>query len=63
VRWTSWRLFETEVLPDLGSHWHFKAHMCPDINKIRTRLGYQSAYTPEQTLERAVKWMVDGGLL
>ena len=37
--------------------------MCPDINKIRTRLGYQSAYTPEQTLERAVKWMVDGGLL
>ena len=63
VHWTSWHTFETEVLPDLGSHWHFKAHMCPDISKIRNRLGYEPAYTPEQTMERAVKWMVDTRVL
>ena len=63
VCWASWPEFATEVLPDLGAHWHFKAHMCPDISKIRSRLGYEPVYTPEQTLERAVKWMVDGGVL
>jgi nucleoside-diphosphate-sugar epimerase len=63
VQWTSWPRFATEVLPDLGSHWHFKAHMCPDISKIRSRLGYEPAYTPEQTLERAVQWMVDTRVL
>lgn len=63
IEFVSWRKFEEEVLPDVGAHWHFKANMCPDITKISQRIGYQPAFTPEQTMERAVKWLVDQRLL
>jgi len=63
IEWVSWQRFETEVMPDVGAHWHFRANMCPDITTIRQRLGYEPAYTPEQSLERAVRWMVDTGVL
>jgi nucleoside-diphosphate-sugar epimerase len=63
VELVAWQRFETAILPELGDHWHFKANMCPDISKIRSRLGYQPAYTPEQTMERAVRWMTDSGVL
>ena len=33
--------------------------MCPDIRPLQERLGYQPAYTPEQAMERAVRWMFD----
>jgi len=55
----AWHTFETEVLPEPGANWHFKANMCPDITAIRNRLAYTPAYTPEQTMERAVRWMLD----
>jgi len=38
-------------------------HMLPDISKIRVALGYRPRYTPEQTMERAVAWMRDQGLI
>ncbi len=63
VEMVSWERFASEVLPDLGANWHFQAHMCPDITLIRQTIGYQPHYTPEQTLERAVRWMFDQGLL
>jgi nucleoside-diphosphate-sugar epimerase len=63
VEWVSWQRFATEVMPDIGAHWHFKANMCPDLGRIRTCLGYEPAFGPEQTMERAVRWMVNGGLL
>ncbi|MBI4025653.1 MAG: NAD(P)-dependent oxidoreductase [Verrucomicrobia bacterium] len=63
IEFVSWRKFEEEVLPEVGAHWHFKANMCPDISKISRKLGYRPAHTPEQTLERAVKWMMDEKLL
>ncbi len=63
IEWVSWERFAGDILPDVGAHWHFKANMCPDIASIRARLGYEPAYTPEQTMERAVRWMVDSGLL
>jgi nucleoside-diphosphate-sugar epimerase len=63
IRWVSWETFEKDVMPEVGAHWHFKANMCPDISSIRTRLGYQPAFTPEQTMERAVRWMVERGVL
>lgn len=52
-----------EVLPDRGANYHFLEHMCPDISKISSHIGYQPRYTPEQTMERAVKWMFDEGLM
>ena len=63
IEWVSWQKFEQEVLPEIGAHWHFKANMCPDISKASRKIGYQPRHTPEQSMERAVKWMVDEGLL
>jgi len=63
VELVSWREFEQEVLPDLGANYHFKANMCPNISKITDKIDYRPAYTPEQSMERAVKWMKDEGLL
>ncbi len=63
VRFASPEWYEENVLPDLGARYHFTEHMCPDIAKISSRLGYQPKYTPEETMERAVKWMFDTGLM
>ena len=57
VRRCSWEHYISSVSPGIGYWWHFKAHMCPDISKARRLLGYAPRYTPEQTLNRAVKWM------
>ena len=63
VELVSWERFEGEILPEIGANWHFKANMCPEIASISAKIGYQPVYTPEQTLERAVKWMFDEKLL
>ena len=63
IEWVDSQRYKTEILPDLGSHAHFYLHMCPDIAKLRTALGYEPQYTPEATLERAVAWMRDQQLL
>lgn len=63
VEFVSWQDFACNVVPDPVSSWHFKANMCPDISKISRELGYQPAYTPEQTMERAVQWMMREKLL
>ncbi len=62
IEYVSPEKYRTEVSPDLGDNFHFLEHMCPDITKIRTKLGYNPANTPEQTLERAIRWMFDKGL-
>lgn len=56
-------VYVREVLPELGANFHLLEHMCPDITKLSSRLGYRPHYTPEQTMERAVRWMFDTGLL
>lgn len=65
IRYVDPTTFARDVLPDLGANYHFLEHMCPDISKISARLGYSPEYTPEETMERAVKWMKDSriGLL
>jgi nucleoside-diphosphate-sugar epimerase len=63
IRYVAPELFATEIMPESGANFHFLAHMCPDLTKITTRLGYLPAYTPEETLERAVSWMFDTGLM
>jgi len=63
VRYVSAETYVTEVSPELGAHFHFLEHMCPDISKISSRLGYHPRYTPEEAMERAVRWMFDTGLL
>lgn len=63
LRRVSWHVYVKTVSPDIGSWWHMKAHMCPDIGKARRRLGYEPRYTPQQTLARAVDWMRAEGLL
>jgi nucleoside-diphosphate-sugar epimerase len=55
--------YANEIMPDPGANFHFLEHMCPDISKISSRLEYRPRYTPEQTMERAVRWMVDQELL
>lgn len=59
----SWDEFLTDYMPDPGANFHFRAHMCPDISKLRTKLGYEPRYTPEETMARAVAWMREEGML
>jgi nucleoside-diphosphate-sugar epimerase len=63
IDWVSYEKYTTESVPEFGANFHFLQHMCPDITKLRTKLGYDPVQTPESTLERAVKWMFDEGLL
>jgi len=63
VRRVPWSEFATNVVPDPGSRYHFEAHMCPDISKLRLLLGYEPRHTPEQTMWRAVNWMREQRLL
>jgi nucleoside-diphosphate-sugar epimerase len=55
--------YTREVSPELGASFHFLEHMCPDISKISSRLGYHPLHTPETAMERAVRWMCDEGIL
>ena len=59
----SWDEFLTDYMPDPGANFHFRTHMCPDISKLRTKLGYEPRYTPEETMARAVAWMREEGVL
>ena len=63
IEWIPHEIFYGEVLPASGANAHFRAHMCPDLSKIRARLGYEPDFTPEQTMERAVEWTRSQGLL
>jgi len=63
IEWVPHEEFYKEILPADGANAHFRAHMCPDLSKIRARLGYEPQFTPEQTMERAVDWMRSQGLL
>lgn len=63
IRRVPWKQFAEQVVSDPGSRYHFEAHMCPDISKLRERLGCHPHHTPEQSLWRAVAWMRQRGLL
>ncbi len=63
IRWVSWQEYVNRTSPDIGHYYHFMINMCPDISKLINKLGYQPAYTPEQTLYRAVDWMRQQKLL
>ena len=63
IEWYGWKEYSESIVPGIGANFHFGAHMCPDLTKINRQLGYVPRYTPEQTMERAVKWMMDEGLL
>lgn len=62
IEWYSWEEYE-KLNPDVGSNYHFRTHMCPDISKIGKKLDYQPRYTPEESMERAVAWMRGEGLI
>ena len=59
IRWVSPETYAREILPEMSANFHFLEHMCPDISKASSRLGYRPRYSPEQTMERAVRWMRD----
>jgi len=61
VRFVDWKTY-VKLSPSKGAHYHFEANMCPDISKIKEKLGYRPAYTPEQSMDRAVRWMRGEGL-
>ncbi len=53
----------TKILPNLGGNYHFRAHMLPDISRLKETLGYSPKYTPEESMQRAVLWMENENLL
>ncbi len=63
IEYLPWGKYVSEVNPEQGAWWHFYAHMCPDISRARTLLGYEPKYTPEQTLRRSVEWMKEQGMV
>ena len=63
IRYVDPRDYEKDILPNPGANFHFLEHMCPDISKISSRLGYKPKYTPETTMDRAVRWMQNQKLL
>lgn len=63
IEWHSWQHYAAKISPDPGANFHFKAHMCPDLTKVKARLGYSPRYTPQETMDRAVRWMKDEGLI
>ncbi len=63
VQKVSWQKYTEEISPGIGHWWHFYAHMLPSIDKARRLLAYEPRYTPEETLARAVQWMVKENLL
>ena len=58
-----WEEFLTSYMPDPGANYHFREHMCPDISKLRTKLGYAPRYTPEETMARGVEWMREKAMI
>lgn len=63
IEYVGWEKFLKEIMPDPGSNYHYREHMCPDISKTRAKLGYAPQFTPEATMERAVAWMRDEKLI
>lgn len=63
VHWVDWQEYITDISPSSGAYSHFEYNMCPDITKIRHKLGYQPKYTSEETLSRAVDWMKEQKLI
>jgi len=63
IEWFSWKEYSEKINPNSSANYHFRAHMCPDISKISKKLGYQPKYTPEETMERAVKWMKENHII
>ena len=63
IEWHSWQEYSEKIIPDIGANFHFGAHMCPDLSKIKRCLGYKPKYTPEQTMQRAVDWMRHEGMI
>ncbi|MBE6688354.1 MAG: NAD(P)-dependent oxidoreductase [Ruminococcaceae bacterium] len=63
IEYVSWEKYTTEISPSVDYWWHFYSHMCADTSKARSVLGYNPQFTCEETMERAVKWMFDKGLM
>ena len=63
IAWYGWEEYAETVNPDVGANFHFGAHMCPELSLTQRQLGYVPRYTPEEAMERAVKWMKDEALL
>lgn len=63
ITYVPWEEYKTKYSTSAGAWWHFYAHMCPDITKAETLLGYTPKYTPEETLCRAVQWMKEQNIL
>lgn len=63
IEYVSWDEYTEKINPGMGNWWHLYAHMCPDITKAKTLLGYKPRYTPEETVQRAVNWMKENRMI
>ncbi|MCF7805548.1 MAG: NAD(P)-dependent oxidoreductase [Candidatus Marinimicrobia bacterium] len=57
VNTIDWDEFFADHLPEAEANYVFREHSCPDIVKIRTILGYEPQYPPEEALRRGIEWM------
>lgn len=63
IEYVDAKRFAEEVMPSPGANFHFLEPMCPDLTKVSARLGYRPRHTPEEAMERAVRWMIDRKML
>ena len=63
VKTIGWDEFFTDYLPDDEANYVFREHSCPDISKIRTVLGFEPQYPPEEALRRGIEWMYEKKML
>jgi len=63
IEYVTWEAFAEQVVSRPEAQYFFRTHEAPDIRKIRERLDFEPHFTPEESVERSVRWMFDQHLL
>lgn len=63
IEYITWEDFLDHVVPRPDQHYFFRVHESPDIRKIQSRLQFEPHYTPEESVERSIRWMLEQQLL
>ncbi|MBD3274566.1 MAG: NAD-dependent epimerase/dehydratase family protein, partial [Candidatus Marinimicrobia bacterium] len=57
LEYIPWDEFFHEHNPDPRTNYIFRAHMAPDISKLRRILQFEPMIAPEAVIERSIDWM------
>lgn len=63
IEYVPWEEFSEQVVTRPEARYFFRTHEVPDIRKIRERLEFEPHFTPEESVERSLRWMLDRHLL